>query len=209
MAMEIRAVVFDLGGVLFDWSPEYLYRGLIPDPAERQRFLAEICTLEWNHRQDEGRSLAEATRELVVRHPEHAALIEAYYGQWTTMLRGTLTEGVQLFERLEASGVPLFALTNWAGETFRWTRSHYPLLDRFRHIVVSGDEGVAKPHPDIYARMQQVLDAQLPGITPQQVAFLDDSERNVVAARAHGWHAIHHRDANETEQALQGLGLRL
>lgn len=54
--MTIRAVVFDFGGVLFDWSPQHLYRKLIADDVERQWFLDTICTQDWNTEQDAGRS---------------------------------------------------------------------------------------------------------------------------------------------------------
>lgn len=205
--MAIRVVVFDLGGVLFDWNPEHLYGELIPDPVRRRWFLEHICNGEWNHHQDAGRPLEAGTAELVARHPEHRELIEAYYGQWPRMLGGTLAPGVALFEALAASGIPLFALTNWASETFAWTRRNYRLLERFGDIVVSGDEGVAKPEPAIFAIMQARMQARHPGLAPAEVAFIDDVARNVDAARDFGWHAIRHQDARDTAQALRALGL--
>lgn len=205
--MAIKAVVFDLGGVLFDWNPEYLYAELIPDPSQRRWFLEQVCNGEWNHQQDAGRPLEEATRELVGKHPEHAGWIEAYYGQWPRSLRGTLPDGVALRDRIEASGLALFALTNWASETFAYTRRHYPLLDRFVDIVVSGEEGITKPDQAIYALMHARMQVHLPGLEPGQVVFIDDVERNVVAAQRFGWQAVLHRDGDTTAQAMQALGM--
>jgi len=205
--MAIRAVVFDLGGVLFDWNPEYLYADLIPDPEQRRWFLEQVCNGEWNHRQDAGRPLAEGTAELVARHPAHAELIEAFYGQWPRMLRGTLPAGVDLFERLRAAGLPLFALTNWSRDTFAWTRGQHRLLEQFKDIVVSGEEGIAKPDPAIFALTQQRMRAHHPGLRPDEVVFIDDVERNVAAGQAFGWQAIRHCEAGQTAAALRALGL--
>ncbi|HLI93190.1 MAG TPA: hypothetical protein VKU83_06260, partial [Puia sp.] len=82
---NIESLVFDLGGVLIDWNPEYLYHKLIPDEKERKWFLDEICSPEWNEEQDAGRSLAEGTEFLVRKYPQHEAAIRAYYGRWQEM----------------------------------------------------------------------------------------------------------------------------
>ena len=54
-----RAVVFDLGGVLIHWDPRLLYRKLLPSEEAVERFLATVCTPDWNLRFDGGRPLAE------------------------------------------------------------------------------------------------------------------------------------------------------
>ena len=64
MTGSISAVVFDLGGVLIDWDPRYLYRQLFDDDAAMERFLAEICSPEWNGLQDAGRSWAQGVETL-------------------------------------------------------------------------------------------------------------------------------------------------
>ncbi|KTC35327.1 MAG: HAD family hydrolase [Pseudomonas sp.] len=207
--MTIRAVVFDFGGVLFDWSPHHLYRQLIPDDQHRQWFLDTICTQAWNTRQDAGRTLAEATRSLVAEHPEHRLLIEAYYGRWIEMLRGQLDDGVALLEDLHQAQMPLFGLTNWSRETFPHAWDNYPFLQRFRDIVVSGQERLIKPDAPIYHTTVQRIRAHLPDIAPGELAFIDDHEPNIIAARALGWHAIHHLNAQQTREQLQALGITL
>lgn len=155
--MTIRAVVFDFGGVLFDWSPHHLYRKLIADDHERQWFLDTICTQAWNTEQDAGRTLADATRTLIDQYPCHETLIQAYYERWHEMLRGPLPEGVAILNALHAAHMPLFGLTNWSAETFPYARAHYPFLQCFRNIVVSGELKLIKPDPAIYhASLAQV-----------------------------------------------------
>lgn len=200
-------VVFDLGGVLFDWNPDYLFRKLIADESERKWFLANICNSEWNLQQDAGRPLSEATASLSARHPDHAHLIHAFYARWTEMLGGTLAEGMAIFEALETAGVPLYALTNWSGETFPYARDNYPFLRRFKDVLVSGDEKLIKPDARIYQRMLERIRKHYPDAQPEQLVFIDDVRKNVDAAQALGWRAIHHTDPAATAAQLRSWGL--
>lgn len=207
--MTIRAVVFDFGGVLFDWSPHYLYRQLIADHHERQQFLDTICTQAWNEQQDAGRSLAEATRTLIAEHPQHESLIRAYYDRWHEMLRGSLPAGVAILEALHEVKMPLFGLTNWSAETFPYALKHYPFLQYFRDIVVSGEVKLIKPDPAIYSASLAQVRGHLPDIRPGEVVFIDDVASNIEAAKALGWQGIHHVSADLTRERLQHLGVDL
>ena len=199
---DIRAVVFDFGGVLFDWSAEYLYRELIPDEKERRWFLTHVCSPDWNLKQDCGRPIAEAEAELIARYPDHADLIRAFYGQWPKTLRGILEDGVALLEQLHAAQVPLYGLTNWSAETYHHVDGKYPFLERFRHVVVSGRVGMVKPDPRIYAHLLEQAGEQ-----PERCVFIDDNPVNTDAARALGLHAIEHRSAAKTAATLRSLGV--
>ncbi|WP_460150160.1 HAD family hydrolase [Pseudomonas sp. S3_A03] len=205
--MTIRAVVFDFGGVLFDWSPHHLYRKLIADDHERQWFLDTICTQAWNTEQDAGRTLADATRTLIDQYPCHETLIQAYYERWHEMLRGPLPEGVAILNALHAAHMPLFGLTNWSAETFPYARAHYPFLQCFRNIVVSGELKLIKPDPAIYHASLAQVRACLPDIRPAEVVFIDDVAGNIDAAVALGWQGIHHVSAEHTAARLRELGV--
>ena len=201
MSRAPEIVVFDLGGVLFDWDPRYLYRHLFADPAEMERFLAEICNHDWNIRMDAGRTFAEGVAELQARHPELAELISAYFDRWPEMLKGAFDDTVAVLEELHVGGVPLYALTNWSAETFPHARA-YKFMDRFRAIVVSGEEGVAKPDPAIYG----ILLGRI-GAPAQACLFIDDNALNVEAACALGMHGHHFRGAAALRGELVGYGL--
>lgn len=203
----IRAVVFDFGGVLFDWSPLHLYRELIPDADERAHFLTHICSPDWNLCQDGGRTLQEGTQLLITEHPQHETMIRAFYDRWPDMLRGPLSDGVRLLQGLHAQAVPLFGLTNWSAETFPYAQKHYDFLTLFRDIVVSGVERCIKPEAVIYQIALTRFGRHLPDLQPSELVFLDDSAKNVEAARRLGWHAIHHTDCAATVTQLQALGL--
>jgi len=199
--MKPDTVVFDLGGVLVDWDPRYLYRKLIPDEAERERFLAEVCTHDWNVAQDAGRTIAEAEAEAISRHPDKKDLILAFYGRFEEMMAGPVQGTVDILERLDAKGTPLYALTNWSAETFPIGRRKFDFLRRFRHITVSGELKLAKPDPAIYRHVLATA-----GKPAQACVFIDDSPKNVAAAQALGFHAIHFTGPEPLSRELAGLG---
>jgi 2-haloacid dehalogenase len=185
MWVSTKAVVFDLGGVLIDWDPRYLYRKLLADEAAVEEFLATVCTPEWNAELDRGRPFAEGVAELVERHPEHAAAIAAYHERWPEMLAGDLPDTVEVLAELRAAGVPLYALTNWSAETFAITRGRFEWLDWFDGLLVSGEERMTKPDPAFF---RLLLDRF--GLDPGATVFVDDSEANVAAARELGIDAV-------------------
>jgi 2-haloacid dehalogenase len=198
--------VFDFGGVLIDWNPRHLYRKLFADPAEMERFLAEVATREWHAVQDHGGDPAEATRRLQALHPDKEELIDAFYGRFDEMCDHAFPEMAALVERLHAGGTPLFLLSNAPNLLDPWlrgaARQRHPFLGLFRDYVVSGLIGHAKPDAAIYE-----LVCRTGGFQPGEAVFIDDVLTNVEGARAVGMRAIHHRSAAETAAELRAMGL--
>ena len=195
--MATKAVVFDLGGVLIDWDPRHLYRKLLADEAAVEEFLATVCTPEWNAELDRGRPFAEGVAELVERHPEHAANIAAYHERWPEMVAGDIPGTVEVLAELRAAGVPLYALTNWSGETFAITRGRFEFLEWFDGLLVSGEERVTKPDPAIF---RLLLDRF--GLDPAATVFVDDAEADVAAARRLGIDAIRFTGPDDLRREL-------
>ena len=196
------AVVFDLGGVLIDWNPRYLYRKLFDDEAAMESFLADVVSPEWNGQQDSGRTWAEAVEVLTREHPEHRDLIAAYWHRWQETLGDAIAPTVEVLEELRRSGVRLYALSNWSAETFPVARPRYPFLETFDGIVISGEEKLAKPDPRIFRHLLDRYD-----LDPAATVFIDDSEANVRAAAAQGMIAIRFEDAVTLRRDLVELGL--
>jgi 2-haloacid dehalogenase len=202
-SLRPTAVVFDLGGVLIDWNPRYLYRQLFPgDEAAMERFLAEVTSQDWNLQQDAGRPWAEAVETLTREHPEQAELIAAYRDRWAETLGKAIEPTLEVLDELRRAGVRLFALSNWSAETFPIARPRYPFLEWFEGIVISGEVGITKPDARVY---RHLLDRYR--LDPATTVFIDDSEANVRAAERLGMIAIRFEDGPTLRRALADLGL--
>jgi 2-haloacid dehalogenase len=197
------AVVFDLGGVLIDWDPRYLYRSLFGGNEEAmETFLAEVTTPEWNQQQDAGRPWTEAIESLSREHPERRELISAYWHRWPETLGEAIEPTVEILGELRRAGVRLFALSNWSAETFPIARPRYPFLEWFEGIVISGDVRLVKPDARIFRHLLERY-----GLEPRSSVFIDDSEANVQAARELGMTGIRFADAQTLRRDLAALGL--
>lgn len=201
--MKINTIIFDLGGVLIDWNPAYVFDKLITDETKRKQFFAEVCTPEWNEEQDAGRSLKEATQMLVDQHPDWQEYIEAYYGRWEEMLGGPINETVEIFRELKAKGnYKFYALTNWSAELFPVALKKYDFLHWFDGRLVSGEEKMRKPFPEFY---QLLLDRF--NIKKEEAIFIDDNLRNAEAAQQFGIQTIRFTTPMDLRQKLTASGI--
>jgi 2-haloacid dehalogenase len=200
---EPATVIFDIGRVLYDWSPRYLYRRLIDDDGALDAFLRDVVTEQWHFQHDAGRDFAETSAELTAAYPHHAALIAAWGERFDDSIGDPVPGMERLVAELDERGVPLFALTNFSHEffpPFRSRRAH--LFDRFRDILVSGEEKLVKPDPAIYRR---ALDRF--GLEAGRTVFVDDNQANVEGARAVGLIALHFTDEPTLRAELTEMGL--
>lgn len=195
--MPPSTVIFDLGGVLVDWNPDYLYRKLIPDAAERNWFLTEVCNGAWNAQQDRGRDWATAIAEKTAQFPQYAALIRVYRERWIETIGGRIEATVAVLDELKERGVPLYALTNWAADTFQEARHIVP-LDRFDGIVVSGEVKMMKPEPEIFRHLLEKFTLQAP-----DCLFIDDMPYNTAAAEDLGFQTVTFTGAAALRQELE------
>jgi 2-haloacid dehalogenase len=198
---SINTIIFDLGGVLIDWNPRYLYRKIFKTEEEITWFLENVCTAEWNDHQDAGRSFEEATEELVAKFPGHEMPIRAWYGRWEETINGRIHETVELLTEIkESKKYKLYALTNWSAQTFPWALDNFEFLHWFEGTVVSGVEKSRKPFPEFY----QILFDRYQ-VNPAQAIFIDDNHKNVLGARAVGLPTIHFQSAAQVRDELKRL----
>jgi 2-haloacid dehalogenase len=192
------ALVFDFGGVLFDWSPHYLYDAYFhDDPEAADRFLDEIGFDEWNLQQDKGRPFAAAVADLTERFPQYADLIRAYDQHWEKTVKGMIDPAVRLLETLKQAGYPLYALSNWSEEKFNLIRPRYAFLDWFEAIILSGEVKSAKPETRIFSVLLERV-----GRPAKECLFIDDSPMNISAAEQLGFQAILFVSPDQLEREL-------
>lgn len=197
----IDTIVFDLGGVLVNWNPTYMYQKRFEDAEEMDWFLKEVCNGAWNAAQDAGRSFKEGEEVLIKKYPKYEAHIRAYFEQWEEMLNGTIPGMEELFQDILKHGrVNLYALTNWSAETFPRAQKYYAFLKKFKGIVVSGEEKVNKPDHRIYEILIERYQ-----LDPRKSIFIDDSIKNVEAAAELGFCAIHFKGEKDLRSRLESL----
>lgn len=197
-----RAVVFDVGNVLFGWDIAALYGKLIDDPARLDWFCREVVTPEWHFQHDAGRAFADTSAELIAQYPDEADLIRQFGPRFNETITGPIAGMPVLVERLAAAGVPLFGITNFSHEFWPAFRATAPLFDHFADIVVSGAEALVKPDPAIYN-----LALRRFGLAPGEAIFVDDRADNVAAAAANGFLGHHFTGHDALAAELARLGL--
>jgi len=200
---SIKNIIFDLGGVLIDWNPHYMYKKIIPDLEKREWFFNNICTFSWNEEQDGGRLIKDANEILIAQYPEYKDLIEAYYDRWEEMLNGPIEDTVEIFRTLKQSNLHKFyALTNWSAETFPRALELFDFLHWFDGRLVSGEENTRKPYKEIYE-----LIISRYNLNPIETLFIDDNLRNINAANELGFKTIHFINPSLLASSLKTLGL--
>jgi 2-haloacid dehalogenase len=204
--ITIKTIIFDLGGVLIDWNPEYLYLDIFGgDRVKMNAFFELVCTMDWNENQDAGYPLAQATEDRIALFPEYEILIKKYYGQWEEMLGEAISGSVQVLKKLiENPKFRVVALTNWSAETFPVALKRFDFLHWFEGIVVSGTEKTRKPYSEIY---QITLDRF--NIDPSEALFIDDNLRNIKGAKALGINGIHFSTPEELIKDLNNFKIKL
>jgi FMN phosphatase YigB (HAD superfamily) len=197
-----RALLWDVGNVIVRWNPRTLYAKIFKEPADLDRFLSHVGTLDWHAATDRGVTFADNIAALSAEHPHHARHIAAWWDRWPEMFSGTISETESVIEDLAARGVPQFALTNMSSESWPGVQAMSPAFRHFRDAVVSAEERVIKPEPRIY---EIVLERT--GLDAADLLFVDDSAANIAAAAAMGFHTHHFTDPAALRAVVEKHGL--
>ena len=205
MKNNIDTIIFDLGGVLIDWNPEYVYNKVFNnDPEKVQWFLNTVCTSDWNIEQDGGRTIEEAVALKIAEFPQYEDWIRIYYNQWHHMFSGAINKNVELFKNLKASGnYKIYALTNWSAQTWPKALELFPFLNEFDGVVVSGKEKTRKPFSKIY---HIILNRY--AINPENAIFIDDNIDNILAANSLKLNGVHFKSPNQLNKKLLAYDIK-
>lgn len=200
--MTIKAIIFDLGGVLLDWNPLALYQKHFPNLSsdEIRAFFSEVNFSAWNLEQDRGRSFDEGVAELSARFPHRAALIRAYHEHWPDCIGGAIDGTVRILEQFSGNGLKMVGLTNFSSEKLALTRPKFPFFRHFDDVIVSSEVKLIKPDPAIYR-----LTLERIGCRAEECVFVDDSLPNIEMARQLGFHAIHFQSPEQVQAELEWL----
>lgn len=199
---QIKAVIFDLGNVLVDWSPFDFFLDHGYSQQDAQALLDGPVSLQWHGRSDCGLPMAENVRQRIQQYPAHESALTLYLDHWQDTIRGEIAPTVSCLEALAAAHVPLYALTNFPADTYAPFFERFAFMQLFRDVIVSGEVGLKKPDPRIFA-----LAADRFGVSAQHTVFIDDRLENCAAAQQLGFHTHHFVDPKALSLDLQSLGL--
>ena len=198
----MRYAVFDVGNVLIEWDPRFLYEKVISDPARLDYFMTNVWDSAVNLEMDRGLPFAEGIALLVARHPQWEAEIRAFDVRWEETIPREISANTRVLAELRTRRLPNFAITNFSSEKFALSRRRFPFLDGFDGLIVSAHEKLVKPDPAIF---RLFLDRY--GLEASEGVFIDDSEKNVRAAEALGFHVLHVGPGTDVREGLIRLGL--
>ncbi len=201
--MEKSCIVFDVGGVLIDWDPRYLYRKLFNgDESAMEHFLEEVDFFEWNWQQDAGRPFKIAVAEACKKYPQYCELIQAYDERYLESIGGQIEGTVTILQELKQAGYSLYGLSNWPAEKYILVRPRFAFFDCFETIIVSGEARIAKPDPRIFELLLERA-----GRTADECLLIDDSMKNLEVAQKIGFQTIHFKSPTQLRIALQEKGI--
>lgn len=204
MSGPITAVVFDVGGVLLDWSPAHLYRHVIDDPDALEHFLTVVAPMSWHVQHDRGAPMDETLPARSREFPDHAELLLLWRDRYLDMIAGPVPGTADVLAEVAAAGLPVFGLTNMPAEVWPGLLAAWPVLARFAGVVVSGEERRMKPEPEIFDVLVERF-----GLDRASTVFIDDTPVNVEGARDAGLQAIHFTDAEALRRDLQALSVAI
>jgi 2-haloacid dehalogenase len=194
---NIRAIIFDFGGVLLEWDPHNLYKRYFNNPKEIDDFLTEINFSEWNMQQDKGRSFSEGVADLSEKYPHYRDLIHAYKEYWEESIVGPIEGSVAILHELKKDGYSLYGLSNWSAETFPKAFNKYDFFKVFDGIIISGDVKVVKPDPAIFEILLKMV-----GLPASDCLLIDDSSANIISAHKLGFASILYRSPSQLKHEL-------
>lgn len=202
---NIDTIIFDLGGVLIDWNPAYVFLEVFNnDQKKMQWFFDHVCTYEWNENQDAGYPIEKANEDLITLFPEYEKEIRMFYGRWIEMLGGAINGTVSILKKIiDSKNYKVVALTNWSAETFPFALEKFEFLQWFEGILVSGEENTRKPFDEIYN-----LTLERFQIKAENAIFIDDNLRNIEAANKLGIHGIQFKTPEELENQLKTFNIQ-
>ena len=203
MNSKIDTIIFDLGGVLVDWNPKYLYEKIFDSQEEVEWFLNNVCTSDWNIEQDAGRTIEEANALKIAEFPDYEKFINMFYERWDEMFSGPIQESVKIQQKLIADkNYKVYALTNWSAEKWELGKQLFSFFNDFEGVVVSGQENTRKPFDDIY---QLILKRY--SIIPENSVFIDDNFENTLGFSRNGIHSIHFKSPEQLKSDLKKLNV--
>jgi putative hydrolase of the HAD superfamily len=204
--VDLQAVIFDYGEVLSGPPNPQAHQNLLKIAGVEEELFEKAY---WAHRLDydadilNGQTYWQAVARDTEAHftPQQIEqLMEQDAAMWMDLNRAM----VAWIPKIKQAGLKLGILSNMGYGVLGYIRPRFEWLDQFDHLTWSCELGVVKPDPAIYLHTLKKLQA-----LPQQTLFIDNLEKNIVAAESVGLQALLFTHVDQLQKDLNERGFPL
>ena len=196
----IKNLIFDFGKVLVDYDFEAFFRKYIPDTERCKAFTPILYNEDIQKLLDrEATPFNEIMKKIIEQHPSFEKEIRMFNDYYTEIVTEEIEGMRDLLTRLKEEGYKLYGLTNWCSKVYQ-TIEQFEIFKLLDGYIISSEEKVIKPEPEIYQRLFDKFNLQ-----PDECIFTDDKEENIVGGKQLGMKGIVFKNAMQYEQELRQM----
>lgn len=194
----IKNLIFDFGKVLVDYDFEAFFRKYIPDTELCRAFTPVLYNEELQQLLDrEERPFEVIMDEWIEKNKEFEPEIRCFNEHYPEIVTNEVEGMYELLNKLKAEGYKLYGLTNWCSKVYL-TMARFPIFKLLDGQIISSEEHVIKPEPEIYQRLFTKFNFK-----PEECIFTDDRAENIEGGRRLGMEGIVFKDAKQYERKLR------
>lgn len=200
----IKNLIFDFGKVLVDYDFDLFFKKYIPNTERREKFTPILHNNYVQQLLDrEAQPLSEIMGNLISQYPEYKHEIRLFSERYTEIITNEIDGMHELLTQLKREGFKLYGLSNWCSRVYE-TIEQFEIFNLLDGYIVSCEEKVIKPEPEIYLRLFNRFN-----LNPSECIFTDDKIENIEGSKRMGMEGIVFQNTTQYEQELRQLLLTL
>jgi putative hydrolase of the HAD superfamily len=193
-------IVFDLGGVVFNWQPETIIKSVFEDLETRNLVRKEVFEHpDWVELDRGTISLEQAIDRCATRTGLPLHDIERLLNAVPRFLT-PIEQTIELIRQLRNTTNRLFVLSNMHLASIAYLEKQYKIWEMFEGVVISSRIQKVKPESQIYEHLLNLYQ-----LKPDETIFIDDMQENLLAASSMGIQTIRFIDSAQCARALVDL----
>lgn len=179
--MVYKNFIFDMGNVILDFSPDYLFSQHTSDVEVISVLKNELFYKGLWHKMDNGDMSLDEMYSIVIQNVPQSMhqILYDYLNSWSLNMRSK-SDMIRILEILKLKGFGIYLCSN-APSFFKTYNEIYPVLNMFDGIIFSGDIGISKPDPRIFHHLLEKYNLQA-----SECFFVDDLSSNIEAGMKAG-----------------------
>ncbi len=196
----IKNLIFDFGKVLVDYNFSHIIDPLFDNDDDKREFYTFFASLDFVNELDrEVTPFLEIIQRKQREHPKYTNQLQVFYDKYVDFVTGEVPGMKELMTDLKGQGYKLYGLTNWSSKVHEVMKT-YDIFDLLDDQLISSEEHLIKPEPEIYERLLEKFD-----LKAEECVFTDDKAINVEAAINVGLQGIVFHDAEQYARELKAI----